>query len=312
MIEPLHLRIVQALDRHGTLTEAAGILHLTQPALTHQIRQLEARLGVKLWQREGRRLRLTAAGKSLLETADHVLPVLDQAERNLRAMGAGRKGLLRIGVECFPCYQWLSGVMAVFLRRLPQVDIDIVNRFRFSGLQGLSHHHIDLLVTPDFQRVEGVHFERLADFPLLLLCAIDSPLASRACLEPADLEDQTLLSFPVGEERLDIFTGFLRPAGRRPAQIREMESLELMMQLVELGRGVCVLPAWLARQQQASHRLAALEIGPEGLQSSLYLALRDRDRNLAYVREFIELGRELARQSLAEPAVRTDVSASRG
>lgn len=300
MIESIHLRIVHALHRHGTLTEAADTLHLTQPALTHQIRQLEARLGVRLWQREGRRLRLTAAGENLLEAAEHVLPVLDQTARNLKAMGEGRQGVLRIGVECFPCYQWLSGVMGVFLRRLPQVDIDIVNRFRFSGLQGLLHHHIDLLVTPDLQQVEGIHFERLADYPLVLLCSIDSPLISRACLEPGDLEDQVLLSFPVAEERLDIFTRFLRPAGRRPAQVKELESLELMMQLVELGRGVCVLPAWLARQQQASHRLAMLEIGSQGLQSSLYLALRKRDREVTYLQEFIELGRELAQQSLAE------------
>ncbi len=300
MIEHSHLRIIQALQRDGTLTEAAQSLHLTQPALTHQIRSLEERLGVKLWQREGRRLRLTPAGELLLETAEHVLPVLDQAVRNLKAMGAGRRGLLRIGVECFPCQQWLTGVIGAFLARLPDVDIDIVSRFRFSGLVGLQQRHVDLLVTPDPRAETGLRFERLADYRLVLLCAVDSALARRRFVEPADLADQTLLSFPVPVERLDIFSRFLLPAGQSPARVRDIESLELMLQLVALGRGVCVLPAWLARQQADPGQVAVLDIGEQGLHSSLHLGLREQDAELAYLRDFIELGKELAESSFSE------------
>ena len=293
MIERLHLRIIQALWQKGTLTEAAASLHLTQPALSHQIRNLESQLGIRLWQRDGRRLRLTQAGERLLETAEHVLPVIEQTESSLRAMAEGRLGRLRIGVECFPCQQWLNGVIGRFLQSLPEVDIDIVSRFRFSGLQGLAQHHIDLLVTPDARVHEGIRYESLAEYRLVLLCAGDSLLASRPWIEPDDLADQQLLSFPVPRERLDIFTRFLDPAGRQPAGLKEVESLELMLQMVELGRGVCVLPDWLARQQ-ASSRCAQVDIGSKGLVSQLYLGMREADRELPYLRAFVELGRELA------------------
>jgi len=299
MIERLHLRIIQALWRKGTLTEAAASLHLTQPALSHQIRNLESQLGLRLWQRDGRRLRLTQAGERLLETAEHVLPVIEQTESSLRAMAEGRLGRLRIGVECFPCQQWLNGVIGRFLQSLPQVDIDIVSRFRFSGLQGLAQHHIDLLVTPDAREHEGVRYESLAEYRLVLLCAEDSPLAARAWIEPGDLVDQLLMSFPVPRERLDIFTRFLDPAGRQPAGVKEIESLELMLQMVELGRGVCVLPDWLARQQ-ASSRCVQIEIGRGGLQSQLYIGMRERDLGLPYLEAFVELGRELVISSFGK------------
>jgi LysR family transcriptional regulator for metE and metH len=294
MIDLSQLRIIQALHRQGTLTEAAATLHLTQPALTHQIRALEQRLGTRLWEKAGRRLRLTRAGELLLETAEHVLPVLEQAERNLRALAEGRQGLLRIGVECFPCYQWLTGVIGAFLGQLPEVDIDIVNRFRFDGLTGLAQRHIDLLVTPDPQPRKGICFERLADYRLVLLVTADSPLARLDHVEPADLSGERLLSFPVPVERLDVFTRFLLPAGQAPAAVKEIESLELMLQLVGLGRGVCVLPSWLAAQQVAAGRVRALELGAEGLHSSLYLGLREQDAGLGYLQAFIALGKELA------------------
>ncbi len=297
MIEVGHLRIIQALQRLGTLTEAARSLHLTQPALTHQVRALEQRLGIRLWQREGRRLRLTTAGETLLETAEHVLPVLQQAERNLLAQAEGRRGVLRIGVECYPCYEWLTGVVGAFLERLPEVDIDIVNRFRFTGLTGLAQRHIDVLVTPDVQARKGIVFERLADYRQVLLCAADSSLAQRRWVTPADLSAQTLLRFPVPRERLDVFTRFLMPAGQAPALTQEIESLELMLQLVALGRGVCVLPDWLARQQTDPARVAVLDLGEAGLHSTLYLALRAHDRDLGYLKAFVELGRERAASS---------------
>ncbi len=312
MIEHGHLRIVDALERCGTLTEAARQLHLTQPALTHQIRALEQRLGVRLWQRDGRRLRLTEAGRRLLETARHVLPVLQQAEQQLKALAAGREGLLRIGVECFPCYRWLTGVIGEFLQRQPGVDVDIVNRFRFDGLTGLLHRHVDVLVTPDRVEQEGIVYHHLADYRQVLLCRAGSELAQRSWIEPGDLAGQILFSFPVPRQRLDVFTRFLQPAGQAPAAHKPLESLELMLQMTALGRGVCVLPAWLARPQVETGELAMVDLGREGLHGRLYLARRADGETPAYLERFIELGREMARSAFREGAVAPDGLSSRG
>src|ERR1700712_5428933 len=84
MLERLHLAIVQEVERQGSLTAAAGVLCLTQSALSHSIRKLEDQLGTSIWLREGRSLRPTQAGRYLLSLADRVLPEL--------ALAGGRLG----------------------------------------------------------------------------------------------------------------------------------------------------------------------------------------------------------------------------
>ena len=80
MIERIHLNIIQKVNEQGSLTAAAGVLHLTQSALSHTMRKLEQQLGTDVWLREGRNLRLTQAGEYLLAVANRVLPQLNLAE----------------------------------------------------------------------------------------------------------------------------------------------------------------------------------------------------------------------------------------
>jgi len=297
MIEHSHLKIIQALHTNGTLTGAANALCLSQPALSHQIGYLEKKLGVALWEREGRSLRLTQAGLLLLETAQQVLPVLAQAEKTLVAYGEGRQGILRIGVECYPCFEWLTGMIGQYMRQMPGIDIDIVQKFQFSGLEGLLNHHIDVLITPDLVRKDNIGYEILAEYQLVLLVASTHPLADIQQITPEDLSKETLLTFPVPLERLDILTHFLTPAHLEPEKLKPIESLEIMLQMTALNRGVCVLPEWLADIKNKNLNLKKIQIGNQGLFQKLYLAMREADKAIPYIREFIEMGRKSAENS---------------
>jgi len=297
MIEHSHLKIIQALHANGTLTEAANALCLSQPALSHQIGYLEKKLGVALWEREGRSLRLTQAGLLLLETAQQVLPVLAQAEKTLAAYGEGRQGILRIGVECYPCFEWLTGMIGQYMRQIPGIDVDIVQKFQFSGLEGLLNHHIDVLITPDFVRKDNLEYEILAEYQLVLLISPDHPLSDLHQITPELLSKETLLTFPVPLERLDILTHFLTPAHLEPQKLKQIESLEIMLQMTALNRGVCVLPEWLADIKNKDLNLKKIQIGDQGLFQKLYLAMRAADKAIPYIREFIVVGRKTAENS---------------
>ncbi len=303
MIEHSHLRILQALAQHGTLTKAANALYLSQSALSHQIRYLEKKLEVNLWQKEGRLLRLTQAGELLLQVAQQVLPVLQQAEETLKAYGEGRQGILRIGVECYPCSRWLNGVVGNFLQELPDVEIDIINKFQFSGLEGLLNHHIDVLVTPDFEKNPKIHYESIAEYDLVLLVSENHELA-HSCktsqrVNAEQLAKETLLSFPVPLERMDVMTHFLTPACVKPAKLKEIESIDLMVQMVSLKRGVCILPEWLAsyycKRKDAQLKLTTLALGDKGIHKELFLAMHHVDRDIPYIKQFIEVGKKAAK-----------------
>ncbi len=297
MIEHSHLKIIQALNANGTLTEAANALCLSQPALSHQISYLEKKLGVALWEREGRSLRLTQAGKLLLEVANQVLPVLSQAEKTLAAYSEGRQGILRIGVECYPCFEWLTGVVGQFMQQMPDIDIDIVQKFQFSGLEGLLNHHIDVLITPDWVKKEKIDYEILAEYQLILLVSVDHPLADADYLTPKLLSKETLLTFPVPLERLDILTHFLTPSHLEPKKLKQIESLEIMLQMTALKRGVCVLPEWLADIKTRDLKLRKIRIGKKGLYQKLLLAMREPDKSIPYIQQFIAVGKKTAKDS---------------
>ena len=297
MIEHSHLKIIQALHANGTLTEAANALCLSQPALSHQISYLEKKLGVALWEREGRSLRLTQAGTLLLDVANQVLPVLSQAEKTLEAYSEGRQGILRIGVECYPCFEWLTGVIGQYMQQMPDIDIDIVQKFQFSGLEGLLNHHIDVLITPDLVKKEKIEYEILAEYQLVLLAATSHPLVESRQLTPELLSKETLLTFPVPLERLDILTHFMTPAHLEPAKLKQIESLEIMLQMTALQRGVCILPEWLADIKNKDLRFKKIRIGKKGLYQKLYLAMREPDRTIPYIQQFIAVGQKTAKNS---------------
>ncbi len=290
MIELTHLRIMLALHQNGTLTEAANALCLSQSALSHQIRYLEKKLEIKLWQREGRGLRLTQAGELLLQVAQQVLPIMSQTELTLKAYAEGRKGILRIGVECYPCYEWLTGVIADFLLKMPEVDVDIAHQFQFSGLEGLLNHHFDVLVTPDTISNRLLYYTPLFDYQLVLLVANNHTLAKIPQIKPEMLATEVLLTFPVPVERLDIFTQFLIPASVIPAQHKKIESIDIMLQMVAYDRGVCVLPEWLADNYCQKLSVKKIRLGQDGVNKTLFAGMHKTDIDIPYIRRFVSLG----------------------
>ena len=110
-LEVRHLRLVAAVAAVGSLTRAGDQLHLTQSALSHQLRDIESRLGAALFLRVGRRLVLTPAGQRLLASATDVLERLEQTEHDIREMGRDRAARLRITTECYTCYHWLPPLL---------------------------------------------------------------------------------------------------------------------------------------------------------------------------------------------------------
>lgn len=294
MLDRHHLAILAAVDREGSLTAAADALHLTQSALSHAVRKLEDQLGAPLWFREGRRLRPTQAGEYLLALANRVLPQLEHAEQVVRQYARGQRGALRIGMECHPCYQWLLRVVGPYLEQWPDVDVDVKQKFQFGGIGALFGHEIDLLVTPDPLHRPGLHFEPVFDYELVLVVSRHHPLAGAGQADPDQLERDTLITYPVDVERLDIFTQFFLPAHTSPARHKTIETTDIMLEMVAAGRGVTALPGWLVREYARRLPIVPVRLGNAGIAKQIFLGLRDGDRNLAYLDGFMTLARGVA------------------
>src|SRR5690554_4993664 len=120
-IERNHREVIGAVDELGSLTAAAERVAVTQAALTHTIRKLEESIGLKIWNREDRSLRLTQAGEHMLSVAQRLLPQFEQLEVQVHQFAQGGRGVLRIRMECHPCYQWLLKIVSPYLAAWPDV-----------------------------------------------------------------------------------------------------------------------------------------------------------------------------------------------
>lgn len=293
MLDRQHLAIIREVARAGSVTAAAERLNLSQSAISHAISKLEDRHRVAVWRKKGRSLRLTQAGEHLLQLAERFLPELEHAEQVMADIARGRRGRLRIGMECHPCERWLMRITAPYLAAWPDVDLELRNAFRFDGVSALQAHEIDLLATPDPISAPDLHFQPVFDYELRLAVRDGHPLANRPFLRPEDLRAEELLTVPVGVERLDIYTRFLIPADCRPKRRTAIETIELMLQLAAAGRGVAVLPDWILREQGAGMPLTALRIGETGLHKSVNIGLRRPDLTADYIAGFLAIAEQI-------------------
>lgn len=291
MIDRSHLRILHAIEQHGSLTKAAHSLHLTQSALSHKIKNLENMKGLSLWSIEGRNIKLTQAGEYLLREAKRLLPQLERIDQVLEQYACGEKGRLHIGMECSPCYQWLLKVVNPYLQAWPGVDVDVKQQFQFGGLAALFNYDIDILVTPDPVQREGVVFQPVFPYEQVLVVNADSPLAQFDFIEPEQLADQVLYTYPVATDRLDIFLQFLLPKNCQPKQHKTMGSTEMLLQMVLTGRGVTTLPQWLVQEQGDGLALRTVRLGKAGIHKHIHLGFRQHDADEQPIKVFLDFAR---------------------
>lgn len=273
------------------MTAAASLLCLSQSALSHAIKKLEHAIGTEIWVREGRRLRLTQAGRSLKELADRLLPQLERTEERLRQYAQGERGTLRIGMECHPCYQWLLTLVSPYLAQWPDVDVDVKQKFQFGGLGALLGYDIDVLVTPDPLYKPGLHFEPVFDYEQVLVVSDQHAFASLPYVDPPQLAREVLMTYPVDPDRLDIYTQFLQPAGIQPKRHKTLENTDIMLQMVASGRGVAALPRWLVEDYARKMNVVPVRLGAKGISKKIFLGMREADIHIGYLHAFIALAR---------------------
>lgn len=284
MIDLQPLAILREIDRMGSLTLAADRMNLTQSAVSHAIRRFEQRYGVKLWERDGHKLRLTLTGEYLLGLATRVLPQLEHGAVVLEDYARGRRGAIRVGMECHPCQDWLMRVVDPFLAQWPDVDLDVTTAFQFGGVAALLGHEIDILVTPDPVERPGLEYKPVFNYELVLAVAETHPLAQKQRVAPEDLALETLITYPVSRERLDIYTRFLVPAHALPRRHRTVETTDLMLRLVASGRAVSATPDWLLHKAEG---VKGVRLG-EGIAKSIHLGHRT-GKTPSYFDSFIDL-----------------------
>ena len=291
-VELRHLRTILALRDAGSLVEAAERLFLTQSALSHQLKDLENRLGCSLFVRKTRPVRFTSVGERLLKLAEEILPQFDGAMNDVTRLIGGDSGRLYMAIECHSCFEWLLPAINEYRESWPDVELDVSSGFHFEPLPALVRGDLDLVITADPIRDLELTYMPLFGYEAVLAVATDHPLAKVPCVNATDLAEETLITYPVDRSRLDIFSSFLEPAGVEPSAIRTAELTTMMIQLVASGRGVVCLPNWALHEHVEKNYVVAKSLGEEGIWPNLYAAVRPDEAPVAFIASFVETAKK--------------------
>ncbi len=290
-LEFRHLRSVKAIHDAGGLARAADVLNITQSALSHQIKGLEDQVGMDLFLRRSKPLKLSVAGIKMLRLAERILPEIAQLEEEFRGIQDGTSGRLHIAIECHACFEWLFPVLELFRRAWPDVDVDIRPGLAFDALPALQREEVDLVISSDPEKIPGVEFSPLFDYEPIFVAATGHPLAKKSFIEAEDFRGETLITYPVDKTRLDVFSQLLTAAKVEPLAIRQVELTAVIMLLVASNRGVSVLPDWVVRDSRYNHDYVTRPLTKGGITRRLYAATRVEDTGLPYMSHLIRLGR---------------------
>ncbi|BCJ38287.1 LysR family transcriptional regulator [Actinocatenispora thailandica] len=241
------LRTFRAVATTGSFTRAAADLGYVQSNVTAQIKSLEREVGAPLFERLGRRIVITDAGRRLVEYADRILRLADDARAELHALSAGDGdlvGTLRIGAAETLCAYRLPHVLRALADRHPRLRVVFRPAARTELLADLSAARLDAaLLLEEPIAGTGLAVESLAVEPLRLVAAPDHKLAGATSVSPADLADQPLIQVEEGCAHREVFDRQLRAAGVAPPVLAEFVSLEAVKQCAVAGLGVAMLPA---------------------------------------------------------------------
>jgi LysR family transcriptional regulator for metE and metH len=287
-LEIRHLRLVAAVASLGSLTAAAERLHLTQSALSHQLRDIEDRLGVPLFLRRSRRMVPTPAGQRVLETAAPMLDELERMETAVRDLSKTRQGLLRVATECYTCYHWLPGVLGAFNQRCPGVEVRIEVDATARPLPMLLAGKLDLALMTSQVRDKRLATTTLFRDELLVVMAASHRLAGQPHVRPSQLADEIVFTYSTKEESY-VFQKLLIPGGVNPRRIQQVQLTEAMLELVRAGLGVAILARWAIEPSLHAASLVGRPLTARGFYRHWSAVVPRGLARAPYVTEFLRL-----------------------
>jgi LysR family transcriptional regulator, regulator for metE and metH len=287
-LEVRHLKLLVTVAEEGSVTEAGKRLHLTQSALSHQLRDAEEKLGTALFLRLGRKMVLTPAGERLIACARRVLGELSDTELQIEGLNGGSRGEIRLSTECYTCYHWLPPVLQKFHSKFSKVEVNIVASATSDPAAALLEGKLDVAIISTPIRNKSLQLTPMFEDELLLVMSPKHRLASATVVRPRDLETETVLIYPPREEST-LINKLLKPAGVEAQRVIEVPLTEAIVELAAAGTGIGFLARWAVAPAVEAGKVATRPLGGRGFRRQWYAVTLRNQPALPFLEEFLNL-----------------------
>jgi LysR family transcriptional regulator for metE and metH len=293
-LELRHFRLVAAIAGTGSVTKAAEQLHLTQSALSHQLRDIEDRFKTPFFIRLGRRMALTPSGERVLETARRVLDEVQRTEDDVHRLAGGAGGVIRVSTQCNTGYHWLAPLLTTFNRKHPNVIVNVMPDATRRPVEALLNGELDLAVLSDTVKERALRIRPLFEDEMVAVVSRRHPFAQKGWVSARELAEEHLLLYTSVPEESFVLRKVLGPAGLTPRRLSFIMLTEAMLELARAGIGVGVLPRWSAERAIATKMVVPISIGRRGVYRRWSAATLRAQPEPGYLTDFIDLVAERA------------------
>jgi LysR family transcriptional regulator for metE and metH len=188
-----HFRLIDTISKEGTLTKAATSLHLTQSALSHQLKELEQELEIEVFHRQGKKLQLSEQGYRFLKSSEKILAEIKSLEEDIRNYKNGKTGKLNISMQCYTAYHWLPSIIKFYKTRWPDINIHILAEATSRPLEYLLRGDLDVGIVRTQMINTKITYEPIFEDSLMVILPKDHPLATKKVIEIRDFQDEELI-----------------------------------------------------------------------------------------------------------------------
>ncbi|MEA5425512.1 LysR family transcriptional regulator [Arcicella lustrica] len=287
-MEIRHLRLIKAIVEEGSITKAIDKLHLTQSALSHQLKEAEYQLGTKIFLRINKKLILTKAGEKLYATANEILDKLSDTEKEIKQLIFGEVGEIRISTECYSSYHWLPSVLKQFHLLYPNIELKIVMEATHYPLQKLQENILDIAIISDPIKDENIKYVELFQDEMMMVVSENHPWAGKKFVVAEDFINEHLLIHSLPLETVTVYQFLLEPAKVSPKKITPLPLTEASIEMVKADMGIMAMAKWALQPYLKNNSIKAIKIGKNGLKRKHYIAYMSNKTYPDYFQHFIE------------------------
>ena len=286
-MEIKYFRLIKAIVEEGNMANSAEKLFLTQSALSHQLRELEERLGFKVFLRTRNQWKLTEEGSELYKLGNEVLETIEKRFQNIEQIRTGSTGTVKVSTECYSFYQGLSSFIQKMGLLYPEIKIDLNLEATHQPIPKILSNEIDIAITTKKPQNEALSSIEVYEDEIFALIHTENPLSQKDFLDLEDFEKIPLIihSFPL--ETVSVYERFLKPNRITPSKVIAIPLTEVALEMVNANMGILCMPKWAVKSFKVSNNLIFQQIGKNGLKRTHYLVFRKSDKSKKYINDFI-------------------------
>jgi LysR family transcriptional regulator for metE and metH len=244
-----HFRLVDTISKEGSLTKAASALHLTQSALSHQLKELEKELDIEVFHRQGKKLQLTEVGYRFLRSSEKILAEIRTLQEDINNYKNGKTGQLNISMQCYTAYHWLPGVIKDFKSQWPDININIVSDASRRPLEYLMRGDLDLGIVRTQMVNTQIVYEPIFEDQLVAILPADHPLAKKAVIDICDFQDQELILalYDPSYQETPVIETLIQEQHVKPKTLNRIHYTDATIEMVNAGLGISVMADWIVK-----------------------------------------------------------------